>query len=452
MKDTYDIAVLGSGPGGYVAAVRAAQYGLKVAVIEEEELGGTCLNRGCIPTKSLLCSAERYADVINMAEYGIFADRVSFDYGLMVKRKDIVIEKLRAGVKHLLESNGVELIKGRGKFTNRNTIETNGDRKITFKKAIIAAGSSPLRPSIPGIESEKVFDSTQVLELKNCPENITIIGGGVIGIEFASIFSKLGKKVTIIEMMDTIIPNMGKKIASTIRKILENNSVQIYTSAKVLNINTKNDVICTFEKNGEKLHVSSDIAIIAIGRQPSTTNIGIENIGVKLNHGFIETNDYLETNVKSIFAIGDITGKALLAHVASEQGLVAAANAAGIQTKMNYDIIPSCIYTSPEAATVGLTEEEARLRGTNVKVGESLVRTNGKSLAMSEKEGFIKIITDEKTGEILGAQMIAPRASDMIAEICVAMKLESTAEELATTIHPHPTVSEMIQEVAKKII
>ena len=453
MNEKFDLTVIGGGPGGYVAAIRAGQLGLKVAVIEEKQMGGTCLNRGCIPTKVLLHSAEIFYLAKSGSEFGVEVENIRFNYTKIVSRKDTVVKQLRSGVESLVKSNGAAMYNGKAIIKDKNTIEITGKdtRIIHTDKIIVATGSKPAKPPILGIEGEMVLDSDAVLELTECPDRVVIIGGGVIGVEFATVFNSLGKEVTIIEMMDTILPGIDAEISSALRKSLEKKKVKIFTGSKVTSLISDNKATCIFETNGIVNSVEADRVIVAIGRKPNSDGIGLENIGVELEKGFIMVNDRLETSVKDIYAIGDVTGKIQLAHVASAQGLVAVANIAGQSQVMNYSVVPSCIYTSPEIAAVGLSEADALNMGHKVKIGRFPVRINGKSMIMGEKEGLIKIITDEITGEILGAQIMGPRATDMIAEICVAMKLESTIEELVTTVHPHPTVSEIIMEAAHDV-
>jgi dihydrolipoamide dehydrogenase len=452
-KYDYDLTVIGGGPGGYVAAIRAAQLGLKVAVVEAREVGGTCLNRGCIPTKALLHAAEVYHTVKHSAEYGIMVREVGFDFAKIVVKKDEVVRQLRGGVAGLLKSNKVAVINGRGVIADRNTIAVTGGtpRTVTAAKMIIATGSRPSKPPIPGIDGDRVINSDVVMSLTACPEQVVIIGGGVIGVEIATVFNTLGKQVTIVEMMDQILPGTDGEIAQLLRKSLERRGVKIFTGAKVTALKSAAKGTCSFAIGGKTLEAEGDLVIVAIGRHPNTEDIGLEKVGVATERGFIQVNDQLETSVPGIYAIGDVTGKVMLAHVASTQGLVAAANVAGAHRKMRYDIVPSCIYTSPEIATVGLTEAAAVKQGYQIKIGTFPIAGNGKSLIMGVREGVIKMVADKTTGEILGAQLMAPRATDLITEISVAMKLESTIEEVADTIHPHPTVSEIIMEAAHDV-
>ena len=449
----YDLVVIGGGPGGYVAAIRAQQLGLKTAVIEEKDMGGTCLNWGCIPTKALLHSADVFHQAKHSAAYGVIIPEVQIDYPAIVKNKDQVVKQLRSGVEYLVKSNGGEIIRGRARFLDEHTLEVGAPAQRTIRAArtIIATGSRPSKPPIPGIGGALIMDSDAILAMKECPDSLIIIGGGVIGVEFATVYSQLGKAVTIIEMMPEILPGTDRELVAVLRKKLEAGGVRIITGAKVVALDSAAEATCRYELDGQTAEIKAARILVAIGRRPNSENLGLEKTSVKIKRGFIEVNERLETAAASILAIGDVTGKMLLAHVASEQGLVAAANAAGGQHRMDYGIIPACIYTDPELAAVGLTEEAAVKQGFSIKVGKFPVSGNGKSKIVGVHEGLAKIITDTVTGEILGAHILAPRATDMIAEICVAMKLEATYEEVAATIHPHPTVSEILMEAAQDV-
>ncbi len=449
----YDLVIVGGGPGGYVAAIRAEQLGLKTAVIEEKEMGGTCLNWGCIPTKSLLHSAEIAHMAKHSSTYGVIIPEIHIDYPAIVRKKDQVVKQLRSGVEHLVKHHGGEIIRGRARFLDAHTLEVSApaSRVIRAAQTIIATGSRPSKPPIPGIDGARILNSDAILAMTECPESLVIIGGGVIGVEFATVYSQLGKSVTIIEMMPEILPGTDRELITILRKNLEANGVCIITGAKVVSLESAGQAICTYELNGEKSQVHADKILVAIGRKPNSEKLGLENAGVQVESGFIVVDEQMATTAPSIFAIGDVTGKVLLAHVASEQGLVAAGNAAGGKHQMDYRIIPGCIYTEPELASVGLTEDAALKQGLAIKVGKFPVSSNGKSKIVGIHEGLAKIITDAATGEVLGAHILAPRATDMIAEICVAMKLEATYEEIAETIHPHPTVSEILMEAAQDV-
>ncbi len=446
--ENYDVAVIGGGPGGYVSAIRAAQLGNKTVLIEKDKVGGTCLNRGCIPTKALLHSAEVYEEILNAVELGVSADNVAFDYKKMFDRKEKVVSRFRNGVSSLLRAHKVTVKSGKAVMTSNTTFKV-GDEEIEAKKIILATGSFPSSVPIKGADKEGVINSDGVLSLEKCPESVVIIGGGVIGIEFATLFNTLGKKVTVVEMLPNIMNGMDADICNTMRSILKKRGIDIFTNAKVVEIKDGLEVV--FEYEGKQLSANGDICVMAVGRRPDTKDIGLEQLGIKMNRGFVEVDEYLRTNIPNIFAIGDITGKIQLAHVASAQGLVAAHNASGESKVMRYNIVPACIYTNPEIASVGLTEAQAKDKGFELKIGRFNVAGNGRSMVMQASDGFVKIITDAKTGEILGAHIMSPRATDMIAEIAVAMKSEATIEEVADTIHPHPTVSEIIMEAAHDV-
>lgn len=447
MSIRYDVAVIGGGPGGYVAAIRLAQLGKKVALIEKDKLGGTCLNRGCIPTKALLHSAEVYRTVKEADDYGVSVTGAAFDYLKISKRKDSIVSKLRQGIGYLEKKAGVDVITGTASFKDAHTLVV-GDMQITADNVIIATGSAPARIPIPGIESKEVVDSDEVLAWTQCPKSVVIIGGGVIGVEFATLFAALNVKVTIIEMLSEIIPTADAEIAEMMRKQLEKNGVDIFVGAKVERIEP--GVTVHFDQNG-KMSVSAQACIVAIGRRPVTDGLHLELIGIEQSHGFITVDEHLQTSVPGIYAIGDVTGKVQLAHVASAQAIVAAHNIAGENKRMDYAIVPSCVYAEPEMASVGLTEAQAKDKGCDIHIGRFPAAVNGRSMIMGVSSGMVKMITDKITGEILGCHIMAPRATDMIGEVCAVMRAEGTIDELSDTIHAHPTVSEMIMEAAHDI-
>ena len=444
---SYDVAVLGGGSGGYTAAIRCAQYGLKTVLIEADELGGTCLNRGCIPTKYLLNCAELYDEFKNAQHFGINYEKITFDFGKMIRQKNKIVERLASGIAALEKAHGVIVIRGTGYVQDTHTIHVNGEN-ITFRNLILATGAVPSLPPIHGIEYALTSDDV-LTRLNQCPDNVIIIGGGVIGIEFASLFSKLGKTCTVLEAEQEILQGIDKEIVELLRKSFRDSKIQIVTSARVTSIE-KND-FCTvrYSVSGEEKTVNAQCCIVCTGRKPSTEGIGLRKAGIHIqNDGYILVDSELRTNTSHIFAVGDVTGKALLAHVASAQGLVAAANCADLHMKMCYDVVPFCIYTVPEIACVGLSEENSKRKGLDIKIGRFHVPANGKAMTMNTKIGLVKLIVDSLSGVIYGAHIFAPRAVDMIAEICAVIQCEGTVHELSQTIHPHPTISECIMEAA----
>ena len=442
MSYDFNVAVLGGGPGGYECAIRCAQLGLKTALVEARELGGTCLNRGCIPTKALLHGAEVYAEAKAGSAFGLILDGLTLDYPKLAAYKDEKVKKLVGGIEALEKANGVEVVRGFGKLTGPHAMDVAG-RKITYDKLILAMGSAPARPPVPGMD--RAFTSDDVLSATQIPSGAIIIGGGVIGMEFATLFASLGKKVTIIEMMPEILPGCIPEITSKLKASMKKKGVEFILGAKVVEIVKGRTV--KFEKDGKVDERTSSAVIVCAGRKPMTRDCGLETIGLETDRrGFIAVDEHLRTAVDGVYAIGDITGKIQLAHVASAQGMVAAANCAGQDKTMRYDRVPACIYTSPEIAWVGLSEEAAKQQGYEPVVGSFNVAANGRSMVMNESTGLVKLISDKATGKVLGCQMMAPRATDMIAEIAAVLGHEGTVESLSEVIHPHPTVSEIIAE------
>jgi len=445
---SYDIIVLGGGPGGYVAAIKAAQLGGKVALIEKEVVGGICLNHGCIPTKTLLKNAKVYKTIKHASEYGIvLGGDVSFDWSLMLKRKDSVVRRLTTGVSGLLKKNGVDVISGFGKVLSATKVEVNGEVFET-KHLILATGASPIIPPIPGLkeayEHKIAVTSRELLAIKDAPKKLVIIGGGVIGVEFATIFSSLGSDVTIIEKLDGIIPMMDDDIRSQYQKILKREGIKIFVNAEVKAVKG-NEV--TYQIDGKDETVTADTILVSVGMRPNSA--GLEVLNLKMDRAAVVTDEHLETSVKGVYAIGDLNGKYMLAHVASAEGIVCAEYIMGKKdANMRYDRVPNAIYGSPEVASVGLTEKEVKEKGIAYKVSTFPLQASGKALADNEKDGFVKLIVSEKYKEILGAHILSYGASDLIAELGVTMTLEGTANEIAHTIHPHPTLSEIIMEAA----
>lgn len=445
----FDIAVLGSGPGGYPAAIRAAQNGKTVALIEAADIGGTCLNRGCIPSKTLIASAETLHKIQDAEEFGIVVGSVSFDYSKMVDRKDKVVGQIRKSLEGLLASNKIKIFRGFGKFIAPHTIKITGQDNIEIvaDKIIIATGSEPRNiPTFP-FDYKKIHDSTSLLEIRDLPKKLAIVGGGIIGCEFASLYSVLGVEVTILEMMPRIIPMEAESVSAALTKAFKKKGIHIETNVVVESIDTSGSGV-SVQLSGKK-HVDADIALVAVGRKLNTANIGLDKAGVIVqNNGMITVNEQMETNVPGIYAIGDIASKWWLAHVATHQGLVAANNATGHHARMNYDAVPSVIFTEPEIATVGLSLEQALERGHKATLGAFPFQALGKSQAALHTEGFAQIILDKATGQVLGAQVVGYEASTLIAEMALVIANELTVECITETIHAHPTIAEAWMEAA----
>lgn len=443
-----DVVIIGAGPGGYVAAIKAAQTGLNVILVEKGYLGGTCLNVGCIPTKTLLANAQVFHKIKRANEYGISVGDVSFDYEKMKTRKDGVVEKIRKSLEGLLLSNKIVILNGVAEFVSNYEIKVKGQNNVIIEanKVIIATGSIPLDiPAFP-CDHQKIFNSTSILELTKLPKSIAIIGGGYIGCEFASLFAELGVKVTILEALPAIVALQGKVISDALTKSFQNKGIEIQTNVMVEGIDKAGHELTIRLK--DKAAMNAEIALVSIGRKV-VSDLGLQNTAVKItDRGAIVVNDKMETSVPGIYAIGDVTGQYMLAHVASHQGIVAATNAAGQEARMHYNAVPAVIFTDPEIATVGMTEEQAVATGRNICIGKFPFQALGKSVATIETEGFVQVITDKKTGEILGAQSIGHDSASLIAEMALAIANELTMTEIADTIHAHPTLPEAWMEAA----
>lgn len=452
-----DVVVIGGGPAGYVAAIRASQLGAKVALIEKDKLGGTCLNRGCIPTKTLLRGVELIGLVNKAKHYGINTGEVTVDFAKMMKWKDKIVKMLEIGIYSLMKSNTIEVIKGRGELTSATQVEVETERgekrTIQTKRIILALGSIPASVSIPGADSPGVITTDDALKLPQIPKSLVIIGGGVIGVEFATIFAKLGARVTLVEMLPQIIPNEDSELALSLEKSLRKDGVQIFTGAQVIGIednpNGVKSVIVSTEQ-GER-RCETQLVLIATGREPYIEGLGLERIGVATTKDGIKTNEKMETNIAGIYAAGDAVGGILLAHVASAEGMIAAENALGKNSKMDYKVVPRCIYTMPEIGTVGITAKEAERKGLPVKVGIFPLARNSKALILGEQDGFVKLVTDAKSGEILGFHIFGPQATELVAEAALTMHMKGTVHEILSTIHAHPTLYEAIRESALEV-
>lgn len=448
------VIVIGGGPGGYVAAIRASQLGAAVTVVEKHKLGGTCLNVGCIPTKVLLHSAELYTAMRNEGRtIGIFADNLRFDWSVIMNRKNEVADYLVECVGGLLRSHGVERIEGTARMTSPNTVEAGG-KAIKADAVIIATGSEPAVPPIPGLDLDGVLTSDQALSLDSFPKKIAIAGGGVIGVEFASVFASFGASVTVIEMLPRILPNIDAEVAGVLQRSLERKGpegkgVVFHTASRLENVvRGQEGLQLNVSTASGPVTVSVDKLLVATGRRPYTKGLGLEELGVEIQRGRIVTDERMETNIKNVYAIGDCTSKIMLAHVAAREGEVAAENIMGHKTFVSHKTVPSAIYTSPAVASVGLTEEEALKAGHKIHVGRFPLAANGKSVIAGDVEGLVKIVSDDRYGEILGVHIVGGPATDMIAEGALAIRLEATLEEIVTTVHAHPTVSEAVGEAA----
>ncbi len=439
MKNQFDIAVIGSGPGGYVAAIKAAQAGKQVCLIEKGEIGGTCLNVGCIPTKTLLAGSEMVRDLKIASEFGIKIGSVEIDYSQMKKRKDAVIGKMRRGLEGLITSNGITIIRGAASFVSAHEIAVQGEI-IRAEKIIIASGSEPLDiPAFP-CDHTRVMNSSSILEMTTLPKHLVIIGGGYIGCEFASLYSALGVKVTILEALDSIVKPQGQAISEALTRSFKAQGIEIKTGVTVERID-KADQLTVQCQGG--FSVLCDVVLVSIGRKVVSSSLQLQNAGVKLaERGVIPVNEKMETNVSHIYAIGDVTGKVLLAHVASHQGIVAALNAIGHKSHMNYDAVPAVIFTHPEIAMVGMSLERAKEAGFDAQLGKFPFQALGKAVATGHTEGFAHVIIDRKTGQILGAEVVGHDAGTLISEMTLAIANELTVECITETIHAHPTLPE----------
>jgi dihydrolipoamide dehydrogenase len=447
MAASFDIVVIGGGPGGYVAALRAAQLGAKTAVVEKDRLGGTCLVRGCIPTKALLQSSELYSLARAGTPFGLLADQIGFDWGVAQKRKTAVVDQLVKGVEGLLKAGGVTSIKGAARLAGNGVVEVAGD-PLQAKDIIIATGSAVARIPLKG--AELTIDSDQILELKEVPRRLAVIGGGVVGMEFAAMFAALGSKVTVLEMLPQVLPMVDSDLVVVYSKHLASLGGEIHTGSKVSEV-VKQDggLQVRFSSGGEGGAVDADQVLLAVGRVPYTQGLDAEKAGVKLERGRVVVDPQLRTTAQGVWAIGDVIGGIMLAHVASYEGVCAVENIAGhAQRTPDYHAAPNCIYTEPEIAHVGLGEKEAKDKGIEVRVGRFPFAASGRALTLGQSEGFVKVVADAGSGKLLGAHIIGPRATDLIAEATLAVQNGLTLEEIDLTIHAHPTLPESLMEAA----
>ena len=457
MADTFDLVIIGAGPGGYVAAIKGARLGLTVAVVENREVGGTCLNRGCIPAKAMIHASQLYREMKEGGQFGIFAENVRYEYDKILEYKEGTSGSLRQGVEQLFKANGVTLVKGTGTLQADKTVWVTGcegeeSRVLTGKHVLLASGSKPMNLPIPGLDLPGVLTSDGLFELRHAPESLLIIGGGVIGAEFASVFSSLGIRVTIVEALPRLLANLDKDISQNLKMILKKRGIKIYTGATVKEIEkTEHGLACIFEEKGEEKREEADYVLSAAGRVPETEKLLGPGTELAMERGRIVVDSNFETSMEGVYAIGDVIKGIQLAHVASAQGVWVAEHLAGQSHSIDLSVVPSCVYTSPEIASVGLTQEEAAQAGISVSVGRFLMSANGKSQISREERGFIKIIAEADTKVVLGAQMMCARATDMIGEMATAAANKLTVPQLLLAMRAHPTYNEAVGEALEEL-
>ncbi|MCF7825717.1 MAG: dihydrolipoyl dehydrogenase [Candidatus Marinimicrobia bacterium] len=447
----YDIAIIGGGPGGYVAAIRAAQLGKKTLVIERAALGGICLNWGCIPTKALLKSAEVLRSAQKAKKFGVLVDDVDVDFPAVIQRSRQVAEALSKGVDFLMKKNEIDVINGSAKLIGGNRISIDDDQEISADNIILATGARPRPMPDAAFDGKIIISSKEAMNLESIPEKLVVVGAGAIGVEFADFYAAMGTEVTLVEMLPQLLPIEDEEVSIELQKMFKRKKIKTHTEAKVesISISENRALVKVKTKTGELLGLDADKVLIAIGVQGNIEDLGLEAAGVQLEKGWIKTNAYMQTSVAGIYAIGDVAGPPWLAHVASHEGITAVEHIAGLNVKpMKYDNVPGCTYCTPQVASIGLTEKAARAAGYEVKVGKFPYRVSGKAMASGETDGFTKLIYDAKYGELLGAHIIGAEATELIAEIGMARSLEATHEAVLETIHAHPTLSEMIMEAS----
>jgi dihydrolipoamide dehydrogenase len=453
----YDITIIGSGPGGYVCAIRCAQLGMKVAMVEKyATLGGTCLNVGCIPSKALLDSSEHYHNASHSFEkHGIGVGKLSLDFKQMIDRKQGVVDQLTGGVDFLMKKNKIDTFQGIGSFKDKNTVIVTDDKgktqAISTAKVVIATGSKPSTLPFIKIDKKRVITSTEALALKEVPKHLIVIGGGVIGLELGSVYARLGAQVSVVEYADSIIPTMDKDCSKDLTRMLKKEGMKFYLSSGVKEVTAKGNKVTVKadNKKGEEVVLEGDYCLVSVGRKPYTDGLGLDKVGVELDErSRVKTNNKLQTNVENIYAIGDVVAGPMLAHKAEEDGVFLAETLAGQLPALHYDLIPGIVYTWPEVAAVGKTEQELKAEGRAIKVGKFSMKASGRSIASMDNDGFVKVIADAETDEVLGVHMVCARAADLIMEAATAMEFKATAEDIGRICHGHPTFSEALKEAA----
>ena len=451
LDNQFDLIIIGGGPGGYVAAIRAAQLGQRVALVERDNLGGICVNWGCIPTKALLKNASVVETIKHANDFGIQVEKFSADFGKAIDRSRVVSNRLVKGVEFLMKKNKIEVVKGEATLTARDRVEVQSDgRALTAKNIIVATGARPV--SIPGlpIDGKSVITSREALELRELPSPIVIVGAGPIGMEFAYIYRAYGAEVTLVEMLPHLLPREDAEVSAEVEKAVKKLGINFRVNTKVESAETIGDKVrLKVSSDGKTEEIDAQKVLVAISVRPNSENLGLEALGVEMERGAIKVNDQMQTNVPGIYAIGDVTMKLPLAHVASHQGVIAAETIAGNETHaLNLNNVPRCTYCTPQVASIGLTEAQAKEQGYDVRVGRFPFRANGKALGINEYEGFVKLVVDKKYGEILGAHLVGPEVTDLTGELSLAKSAELTPLELAHAVHAHPTLTEVIAEAA----
>lgn len=456
MGERFDVIVIGAGPGGYVAAIKCAKAGLKTAIVENRRVGGTCLNRGCIPAKAMIHASSLYREMKEAEAFGVKMEGASFDYEKIVAYKEETTEKLCQGIEQLLKGNGVTILCGKGRLEQNKIVRVIGEESEECYEAdhiILAAGSKPLVLPIPGLELPGVLTSDELFKLTEMPESLVIIGGGVISVEFASVYANLGCKVTIVEAMPRLIPNMDKEISQNLKMILKKRGIDIHTSASVQRVEQEGELYtCVFTEKEKEVKVSARYVLCAIGRCPNTEGLFGEGAEPEMERGRVVVDEKFQSSIEGVYAIGDLVKGLQLAHLASAQGMYVAEMLAGEEASVDLSAVPGCVYTDPEIASVGMTEDEAKEKGLEIKTGKFIMSANGKSLITKEERGFIKILAEKETDVIVGAQMMCARATDMIGELVTAIANRMTVRQLLRGMRAHPTYNEGVQEALEELL